>query len=201
MARSPTVEEEPEGLVYAPGFLAPAEEAALLGALDGMAFDEVRMMGQPAKRTVRHFGYRYDYESWALEPVEPLPEALLWLRDRCGELAGVPGEELAEALVTRYPPGAGIGWHRDAPLFGPKVVGVSLLSSCPMRFQRRAGGTRRVHKLELEPRSAYVLGGQARSAWQHSIPATKGLRYSFTFRTLGAGRRPPPASVTPPGPG
>jgi alkylated DNA repair dioxygenase AlkB len=27
------------------------------------------------------------------------------------------------ALVTRYPPGAGIGWHRDAPTFGGKVVG------------------------------------------------------------------------------
>jgi len=28
--------------------------------------------------------------------------------------------------VTRYPPGAAIGWQRDAPMFGPTVVGVSL---------------------------------------------------------------------------
>ena len=53
-----------------------------------------------------------------------------------------------------------------------------------MRFQRRAGELRRVYELELEPRSAYVLGGAARSAWQHSIPPTKDLRYSITFRTL-----------------
>ena len=26
-------------------------------------------------------------------------------------------------LVLRYPPGAGIGWHRDRPAFGPEVVG------------------------------------------------------------------------------
>ena len=37
---------------------------------------------------------------------------------------------------------------------------------------------------ELEPRSAYVLGGAARSGWEHSIPPTKSLRYSVTFRTL-----------------
>jgi alkylated DNA repair protein (DNA oxidative demethylase) len=53
-----------------------------------------------------------------------------------------------------------------------------------MRFQRTAAGVRRVFALELEPRSAYVLAGQARSAWQHSITPTKALRYSLTFRTL-----------------
>ena len=50
------------------------------------------------------------------------------LRDRCGELAGFAGEELVEALVQRYPAGATIGWHRDAPAFGI-VVGVSLRSA------------------------------------------------------------------------
>jgi hypothetical protein len=36
----------------------------------------------------------------------------------------VDGDELVEVLLTRYPPGAGIGWHRDAPMFGPEVVHV-----------------------------------------------------------------------------
>jgi alkylated DNA repair dioxygenase AlkB len=93
-------------------------------------------------------------------------------------------EELVEALVSRYPPGATIGWHRDAPMFGPKIVGVSLLSACRMRFQRLLKGVRYVHELELAPRSAYLLGGASRAAWQHSIPPTKSLRYSITFRTL-----------------
>ena len=34
------------------------------------------------------------------------------------------------------------------------------------------------------PRSVYALTGAARWSWQHSIPATKDLRYSVTFRTL-----------------
>ena len=187
--RGDRVTEPPEGLTYAAGFLDPGEERAVLAEVEAMELYEVRMRGQVAKRTVRHFGYRYDYEAWRLAPVEPLPPSLVWLRDRSGELAGVPGEELVEALVTRYPPGAGIGWHRDAPMFGPKVVGVSLLSACPLRFQRTVAGSRSVYELEVEARSAYVLAGQARSAWQHHIPATRAVRYSITFRTLsGRGR-------------
>lgn len=87
-------------------------------------------------------------------------------------------------LVTRYPPGAGIGWHRDAPLFGPKVVGISLLAACRLRFQRRTADRRLVHEVPLARRSAYVLAGAARWAWQHSIPAMAELRYSLTLRTL-----------------
>jgi alkylated DNA repair dioxygenase AlkB len=53
-----------------------------------------------------------------------------------------------------------------------------------MRFQRRAEGKRSVAEFELEPRSAYLMGGSARWSWQHSIAATKDLRYSITFRVL-----------------
>lgn len=184
MARARTVVERPEGLLYRPDFLTEAEEAALLSALDEMDFREITMRGQTARRTVRHFGYDYGYESWELVPADPLPASLAWLRDRCAELAELPPQALAQTLVSRYPPGAGIGWHRDAPMFGSKIVGISLLSSCRMRFQRRLGDVRRAYELELAPRSAYLLGGKARSAWQHSIPATKALRCSITFRTM-----------------
>jgi DNA oxidative demethylase len=53
-----------------------------------------------------------------------------------------------------------------------------------MRFQRTVGGECETAAVELEPRSAYVLSGKARWSWQHSIPSTKDLRYSVTFRTL-----------------
>ena len=182
--RAPTVTERPEGLLYRDGFVAEDEERALVAAFDGMAFSEVRMHGQAARRTVLHFGYRYDYEGWKVVPTDPLPDSLAWLRDRAAALVELQAHELAETLVTRYPPGAGIGWHRDAPLFGPRVVGVSLLADCSMRFQRRVGETRRVFALALAPRSVYVLQGAARWTWQHSIPSTKALRYSVTFRSL-----------------
>jgi alkylated DNA repair dioxygenase AlkB len=89
---------------------------------------------------------------------------------------------LVEALVLRYPGGAGIGWHRDAPPFGEPIVGVSLGAPCELRFQRRVGGIRQVHALVLDQRSAYSLAGPARWQWEHHIARTPGVRYSVTFR-------------------
>ena len=142
------------------------------------------MRRQTARRTVRHFGLDYAYETGELEATDSLPESMLWLRNRCAELMGRAPADLVQVLVGRYPPGAGIGWHRDARIFGSRIVGLSLLAPCRMRFQRKAGGERSVAELALAPRSAYLLSGKARWSWQHSIPATKALRYSITFRTL-----------------
>jgi DNA oxidative demethylase len=176
--------ETPTGLLYRPDLIDPDEEASLLRLIERLDFRELTMRGQTARRTVRLFGYDYDYEAGELQPGEPLPAELTWLRDRCADLAELAGPELVQTLVSRYPPGAGIGWHRDALMFGSKVIGVSLLSACRMRFQRRAKETRLVYAVDLEPRSGYVLGGSSRWAWQHSIPPTKALRYSITFRSL-----------------
>jgi DNA oxidative demethylase len=104
-------------------------------------------------------------------------------------MGGKPGE-LADLLVTQYPPGAGIGWHPDAPQFGD-VSGVSLLTACRMRFRRGRPRARETAELTLEPRSAYVLSGPARTQWQHHIPPVAQERWSMTFRTL---RHPTPAT-------
>jgi alkylated DNA repair dioxygenase AlkB len=188
MAMRGTV-ERPNGLVYQPELLTPEEESHLAARFGAMEFDPVVLRGQAARRVVRHFGYGYDIDSWAVQQTEPIPHYLVDLRARCGELAATPPEEFREALITRYPPGAGIGWHRDAAAFGPAVVGISLGGEAVMRFQRiAAGGERRVFEQPLEPRSAYVLAGAARLAWQHSVPAVAELRYSITFRTVKAAR-------------
>ena len=181
MARSPS--EEPKGLVYEPELLSEEEEAAVLEQLESLRFDPIVMHGQAAKRTARHFGLDYDYEARTPQPGEPIPDWLLPVRAHAAELSGYKPEELVEILVQRYPPGSTIGWHKDAPAFGT-VVGVSLGGSSRLRFQRGKGEERRVWELLLEPRSGYVLAGEARTSWQHSIPPTKELRYSITFRTL-----------------
>jgi DNA oxidative demethylase len=175
----------PEGLVYHEEFMTVEEERTLIDLLDVLDFQPVVMRGRTARRSVRHFGLEYSYQRKELLPTDPLPEPMLWLRDRCAQLMGREAEDLVQVLVGRYPPGAGIGWHHDAPIFGSEIVGVSLLARCRLRFQRRSGSERSVAELELEPRSAYVMSGSARWSWQHSIPATKALRYSITFRTLG----------------
>ncbi len=188
MGRMRGLWERPDGLVYVPDVVAAPEEERLLCRLAEDSYDEVRMRGQVARRTVRHYGVSYDFEAAEIAPGDPIPEWLLDLRRRCAELLGSTDERLAECLLTRYPPGATIGWHRDAPMFGD-VVGVSLASACLLRFQRGLGGERRVFEQVLEPRSVYVLTGPSRSGWQHSIPAVADERYSITFRTLR--RRPP----------
>lgn len=187
MGRMRGEEQEPEGLRYEASFLSAAEEDTLLETLGALAYDRVEMRGQVARRTVRLFGYGYDFDNRTLRPAEPLPDWLLPVRDRSARIAGVEPDQFVHALVNRYPPGATIGWHRDAPPFGPTVAGVCLGADAELRFQRRRNGVRYVFALPLPRRSAYVLSGVARSAWEHSIPAVEALRYSITFRTL---RRP-----------
>ena len=178
----------PEGFTYYPDWVTAEEESTLLTHIEQLAFSEVRMHGVIAKRKVVHFGWDYGYDSWTISPTDPVPEWLMALRERAAGVVGTAPEVVEEILLSRYEPGAGIGWHRDAPMFGPVVLGVSLAGSCRMRFQRTVAGQRQTAETVLRPRSLYVLAGQARSAWQHSIPAAKELRYSITFRTLKESR-------------
>jgi alkylated DNA repair protein (DNA oxidative demethylase) len=157
-------------------------------SVQGLEFSSVEMHGQVARRRVTHFGWRYGYSTTKIEPAEALPDFLLTLRTQAAVLAGVEPDALAEVIVTQYPPGAPIGWHRDAPQFGD-VVGVSLLGACRFKFKRGQGRNALTWETVLPPRSAYVLRGSARWAWQHSIPPVKTLRYSVTFRTLRRARR------------
>jgi DNA oxidative demethylase len=173
---------EPPGFRYFPDFLSSEEQTRFTEALRTLPYKPVRMHGVTAKRTVAHFGWDYDYEAWKIRPAEPPPALLCELRDRCAETIGLRGEDFEEILATRYPPGAGIGWHRDAPMFGRPVIGVSLLSPCVMRFRRP--GESSLLKRELAPGSMYVLDGEARRAWQHSVPPVRSLRFSVTFRTV-----------------
>jgi alkylated DNA repair protein (DNA oxidative demethylase) len=173
----------PEGFVLHPEFLSAAEEAALTDFLGTLAFGGVRMHGVAAKRRVAQFGWRYSFESYRLTEGAPLPPPLHDLRDRTANLANVEPAAFSEALVTKYTPGAGIGWHRDAPHFGV-VAGISLGSPCRMRFRTGEAHARQTVAVDLPARSLYLLTGAARNRWQHMIPPVSELRWSVTFRTL-----------------
>jgi alkylated DNA repair protein (DNA oxidative demethylase) len=181
----PDTETQPLGLAVRRDLVDSREQEELLAKIRELDLRPVVMRGQASRRLVRHFGLRYDYGSSEVAEGDPLPAWLEQARERCAGLAGLGAVDLAQTLVSHYPPGAGIGWHRDAPPFG-LVVGLSLGSACEMRFRRGAGG-RTSFTLELEPGAAYLLAGEARSDWQHSIPPVTTERWSVTFRTL---RRP-----------
>ena len=182
--------ELPEGFRYEADWLSTADEARLLEAIATVAFSPFEMRGVVARRRVAFFGTAYD----ATRPAAPMPPFLEPLRARAAAWAGVAPVDLAMALINEYPPGAPIGWHRDAPQYDV-VIGLSLGSPCRMRLRpyvapRDAARGRRAatHELTLEPRSIYLISGPARSAFEHSIPGVADLRYSITFRTLR--RRP-----------
>jgi alkylated DNA repair protein (DNA oxidative demethylase) len=173
----------PEGFQHADDFLGVDEEAALLERFRSLDFHEVRMRGVAARRRVIQYGWKYSFESLRMTQGPELPDYLRSIRDRAADFAGLAREDLSEALVTEYSPGAAIGWHRDAPGFGV-VVGISLASNCRFRFRRGQTRNWTTTEVPLKPRSIYVLKGAARSEWQHSIPAVGELRYSITFRTM-----------------
>jgi alkylated DNA repair dioxygenase AlkB len=173
----------PSGLVFFPEFLTAAEETDLLDVIRNIEFRTFQMHGVTAKRRIKQFGWHYAFESYQLTPADPIPGAFEGVRARSASLAGIDASQWAETLVTEYAPGAAIGWHSDAPVFGI-VAGISLKGPCRMRFQTGTGPARLTRAIELPPRSMYLLTGEVRAKWQHMIPATRELRYSITFRTL-----------------
>lgn len=191
------VKEPPQGLRYQPNFISNNEERSLLRELKRLDFQEIKMKGMVAKRKTQHFGWGYGYESWALLPAPKIPQFLTWLVVRAAEWAKMAPDLLEEALITHYPAGAGIGWHRDARVFG-NVIGISLGSRALMKFRKTTTECRLVYTLELAPCSAYLMSDEARSIWQHSIPACPQERYSITLRTLRRNKVPntPPLDQT-----
>jgi hypothetical protein len=172
-----------EGFAYQPDLVPPDLERALVGHFAALDFKEFEFHGFLGKRRVVSFGGRYDFGDSRVHEAPGIPKFLHPLRDLAGTFAGLEPSALRHALVTEYQPGAGIGWHRDRPVF-KDVVGISLLSPCRFRLRRRAGTAWQRHAISLAPRSAYLLRGAVREDWQHSIPLQGQLRYSVTFRTL-----------------
>ena len=171
------------GLEYRDDFISAAEEAELLERLGALELAPFRFHGWLGNRKTQSFGWRYDFDDASFRPAEPLPDWLLPLRHKAADFAGVAPDEFAHVLLARYDPGAGIGWHRDRSVF-ERVVGVSLGSPATLRFRRRTPSGFERATLEVHPRSAYLLAGEVRHDWEHSIAPGERLRFSITFRTL-----------------
>ena len=173
----------PDGLAYASELISPAEEAKLIAELATLPFTPFEFQGFLGKRETISFGWSYRFDGSGLAPAEPIPEWLLPVRAKMADFAGLAADRLEHALLIRYGEGAGLGWHRDRPVFG-EVIGLSLLSPAPLRFRRKQGEKWERFTLQAEPRSAYLLSGPARSEWEHSLTPVESLRYSITLRTM-----------------
>jgi len=184
------------GLEMGEGFVDERQEAELIRHIEALGLSPFRFQGWTGKRLTHSFGWRYDFDDASFTETEPIPGWLEPLRQRAAAFAGIASDGFAHALVVRYDPGAGIGWHRDRPQFD-RVVGISLGAPAVMRFRRRTDAGFRRAKLDLQPRSAYLLSGEVRSDWEHSIAAHTALRFSITFRSLSERGRRAAAKGTP----
>jgi alkylated DNA repair dioxygenase AlkB len=216
----------PNGLVYRPDFITPNEEDVLLAHIENLPLvHPIYEEEYAAKRRVKGFGWKYDFEKKKLIPGRPLPSFLALHARKIAKWMDIPASRVVHALITEYTPGTSIAWHTDTEEFA-HVIGISLAGWCRMRFRpipwlksppaSLRGVTRDAHRiyntprslapsrlasddfssrlttdrkskiisLELEPRSAYIMQGPVRWQWQHSVAATRALRYSITFRTL-----------------
>jgi DNA oxidative demethylase len=169
------------GLQLWPDFVSCEEERALERAVDATPLAPFQFGQWQGKRLTASFGHAYDFGRGRLEDAPRFPDWLQQLAQRVSVLCG--GAQFVQGLVIRYDPGAQIGWHRDRPQFGA-VAGLSLTSAARLRLRRRnaAGFERRT--VELPQRSLYLLDGEARWEWEHSIGPAVETRRSITLRTL-----------------
>jgi alkylated DNA repair dioxygenase AlkB len=173
----------PPGLRYQPGFVSEATETELISRIAELPLQPFQFGAFEGKRRVASFGYRYDYSLQRLAEADPIPAWLAPIARSVESFGDLPAESVRQILCTEYDIGVGIGWHRDKPHFD-RIFGLSLGASCRFRFRRAAGDKWQRFSLNAEPRSLYLMDGEARQVWEHSIPAVEQRRYSITFRTM-----------------
>jgi len=171
------------GLTLCPNFISEDEEQALIRRINAIDLTPFRFQQWTGKRLTHSFGWKYDFQSGVLSRGDRFPDWLLPIRDRASAWANLEPHELVQALLIRYDEGAGIGWHKDRPIY-EHVLGISLGASAEMRFRQRSDQRWKRVTAPLEPRAAYHLDGEIRHDWEHSIIERTDTRYSITFRSF-----------------
>lgn len=176
----------PGGFNYHQNFITHEEEHNLLKVIEGLPLQPMQFHEYEAKRKVISYGQGWSFTDQQLKQGNPIPAEFNFLVERIASHLSIAKELIAQFLITEYPVGSVINWHRDAPPFDI-IAGVSLAADCifKLRPHDKEKQTRSATmSLQVQRCSLYTMQGAAKSEWQHSTaPATK-TRYSLTFRTL-----------------
>jgi alkylated DNA repair dioxygenase AlkB len=182
----------PPGFSYHPEFISEAEETELIKQIAGVELHTFTFRGYEAKRRVASFGHDYNFETKSLSRGREIPSGFQWIIQRVSQHTRIEAKYFAELLITEYPEGSTINWHRDAFPFD-LIAGLSLGEEC--RFRLRPHDKAKQTKasiifLPVRRQSLYIIHGDARIHWQHSTAPVKSVRYSITFRTLKRNIKP-----------
>jgi len=171
------------GLAYGEAIITAGEEAELIAQIEGAKLTPFQFQQWEGKRLTRSLGWTYDFQTGRFAPGDPMPSWLDPVRARAAAFAGIEPDALEQTLLIEYGLGAGIGWHKDRPVF-EHVIGLSLGTPATMRFRRRTETGFERATAALAPRSIYHMRGEVRDDWEHSIAPMPEPRWSITFRSL-----------------
>ncbi len=148
-------------------------------------------------RVVQHYGYKYNYTTYNIrEKCEDLPENLHVFRDLltniCQDLKLINNKyQFNQCIINNYQAGQGISPHIDVKGYGAVIGCYTIASGTTMVFEK---GDEKV-EVYVKPNSLYIMSGDARYVWRHSMPSRKsdevdeekkerGRRISLTFRCV-----------------
>lgn len=170
-----------------PEVLSPAQEQDLVRRFEKLPLTPFEFRGYLGNRRIFSFGHKYLFAGQKPRADASIPDYLRPLAEIARAISGRPAAAFEQIMVTEYAPGAGIGWHLDRPSY-EDIIGISFLAPCVLRLRRKAGQGWERRSAPIEPRSAYLLHGEVRTGWQHSIAPMDALRYSVTLRSFRPGR-------------
>ena len=187
MSESINYETSVPGLFYVENIEEIEENATnIIEELDNLNWDQ-------------HYGYKYSYNSRKVvidNNCEPIPEFLKIfqniLTNICLQL-NITNETYVfnQCIVNNYLVGQGISPHIDLTTFGEVIGCFTIGSGTTMKFTYN-GEHREIY---VKPNSLYIMSGDSRYVWSHSMPAKKtdtvnGIkikrdrRISITFRNV-----------------
>jgi alkylated DNA repair dioxygenase AlkB len=178
------------GLTYIPEFITAEQEVELTHIIDQQPWLA------DLKRRVQHYGYKYDYTARRVDESMRLGAIPDWLMDYCQKLHLVSYflKLPDQVIINEYEAGQGIASHVDCvPCFEEIIGSISLGSPVVMDFTHSK--TNEKIPILLEPRSLFLLSGDARYVWKHGIANRKSdkhngiviprhRRASMTFRKV-----------------
>lgn len=184
---------KPSGLTYVGNIISDELHGQLL---DWLESKEISAQFFPVKnaqgisseksRLVLHYGYSYDYQNNTTKnTAPPIPKILHRLMDLKDSFSR---EYFNQCIINRYLPGQGINAHSDRLAYGSVIACFTIGGGVEIEFTRRDD----TYKIYTEPRSMYVMEGEARYQWLHAIRPRKSdpnygqrkTRYSITFRNV-----------------